>query len=188
MYEHCAKIDVKIMNNIEMIVLLHPRRTPPHLIKEFIALKANRFYSIGFKAIIGYLLEPPYETNCFNYNRYSLSPERETNLPQSQDECVVNNIQRSEFRECGCNKNWFFDKFDVGNRSCENTNTSCDYNYYRYLYRMKRVVLVLTRPLDLITEQTVEIFIFLRIKNYLILLLFFKLTNSEKKKMFISWL
>ncbi len=62
MYELFAKIDVKIMNNIEMIVLLHPRRTPPHLIKEFIALKANRFYSIGFKAIREYLLEFPYDT------------------------------------------------------------------------------------------------------------------------------
>ncbi len=139
MYKLFAKIDVKIMNNIEMIVLLHPRRTPPHLIKEFIALKANKFYSIGFKAIRESLLEYPYETNCFDYDRYSLSPERETNLPQSADECVVNNIQRSELRECGCNKNWFFDKSDAGNRSCENTNMSCDYDYKRYLYLMKRV-------------------------------------------------
>ncbi len=139
MYELFSKIDIKIMNNIEMIVLLHPRRTPPHLIKEFIALKANKFYGIGFKAIRESLLEYPYETNCFDYDRYSLSPNKETNLPQSADECVVNYIQRSELRECGCNKNWFFDKFDAGNRSCENSNMSCDYDYNRYLYRMKIV-------------------------------------------------
>ncbi len=117
---------LKIHNDLNLFMLIHPTRTPPHLFRDKIWIKSKTHSKIEFSSIKEHLLPFPHKTQCFNYEQ-----NLNTNSYKSKEECIVKNMQRLEVNKCKCNSSWFYNylNFNSSNYNiCKLKNCSFEYN------------------------------------------------------------
>ena len=105
---------LQIYNNIDLFALIHQIKTPPHLIKNKYELKLG-INLIDYSLIEENLLPFPYETNCYDYEIHS----KTYNDYQSNEDCIVKNLQIQEFKTCKCNQKWFVTNQSIEQNFCE---------------------------------------------------------------------
>src|ERR1700742_1793700 len=109
-----------VRNLFDLKTIIHQTTSPPHLnIGESVPFpKQNRsdvwINGIEFTSTKEQLLQSPYETDCFDYELNSGIK----NAPKSRSDCIVKYLQKTEFRKCKYNNNWFYRNYT--NASLEN--------------------------------------------------------------------
>jgi hypothetical protein len=82
-------------------LLLHHHIIPPHMHTNMIEVGVYEISIVEYFSIKEGLLPYPYETNCYDYQKYSDSY-------RSREDCIVKYYQRKEFDQFGCNRKWLY--------------------------------------------------------------------------------
>jgi hypothetical protein len=124
-----------IHNNIEMPLIIHPTRTPPHFFRNHIFYKTKYFYSLKFFSTKEKLLPFPYGTNCNYYEKNSL----ETNSYKSREHCIYEDMKRLEHDKCKSNRRWLFMSLNDTRINDKKINLmkNCSFHFDRVLLKEK---------------------------------------------------
>ncbi len=106
-------------------VYIHHNITPPHLYTNIIEVGNYDLVRVHYLSTKEHLLGYPYETNCFDYRKYS-------NDYISKEDCIVKYFQRKEFDKCGCNRKWLY--YDYRNMTDIKICTNSDKCEFKFKY------------------------------------------------------
>jgi hypothetical protein len=93
-----------IDNNISSFALINQKKTPPHFARQKIEIPKSTATKVDYKRVFTKLLPFPYSTDCYDYG----NEENPVLNYKSGEDCIVKNLEKKEFDECGCNKRWFY--------------------------------------------------------------------------------
>jgi hypothetical protein len=91
-------------NKLNIFGLLHQKKTPPHFERQKIEILKSIYNEIDSERTITKLLTFPYSTDCYNYG----NGENPVLNYKSREDCIVKQLEKKEFIQCGCNKRWFY--------------------------------------------------------------------------------
>ena len=112
-------------------IIIHPPNTLSHFeINNMFVSKSKEICDFNIRKVTRYTLPQPYSTDCYDYNKYSLS----STSPRSQSDCMFENMKRKEMSKCGKNIYWNQYVIDIENQifnftDHENNNCKVKFNY-----------------------------------------------------------
>jgi hypothetical protein len=115
---------LKILNNKDLILLIHNYNIPPQFITSYHKIKLNYLFIFEYQTLEEISLPLPYESDCYDYEH-----NNEIFSPKSKEDCILNYLKEKEYKKCKFNRYWLYEKYESLSNKTRYEPHNCSIQY-----------------------------------------------------------